>query len=111
MRQTAKTSGWTSGKAGWAVTVFYWERLAIHAHFDVLMGRLPEETLARMPRWGRELCTREERAGLQSFYTERVAKYPGGSRNLAQALETVDICVANRKVQEARLKRFLAAQK
>ena len=83
----------------------------LRAHYEALITRLPEDYGAIMPRWGRALCSAPERTAFQKFFQERAAKHPGGARNLAQALESIDICLANRQIQEGDVQRFLSAQK
>jgi hypothetical protein len=83
----------------------------LRENYPAIEKKLPEEAMAHAPRWGRELCTAQDRSAYQSFFRDRAGKYPGGARNFAQSLEAIDICVDHRKVQEGRLKRFLSAQK
>ncbi len=71
----------------------------VSQQYDALVGGLSEDAAARMPRWHAQLCTPEDRTALQALYQERLERIAGGPRNLAQALETVDICIANRKLQ------------
>ena len=52
-----------------------------------------------MPRWHAQLCTPQDRGALVALYQDKIADVPGGPRNLAQALEGVDICIASRKLQ------------
>jgi alanyl aminopeptidase len=66
---------------------------------DDLVKAMPEDAVARMPRWHTQLCTPQDRAAVQALYEARLAKVAGGARNLAQALEHIDICIANRAMQ------------
>ncbi|HYD79080.1 MAG TPA: M1 family aminopeptidase [Paucimonas sp.] len=88
---------------------------AVHAfireRYDALAARLPEHYGARFAHWGKSLCSAQDRSALQQFFGGRIAGLKGGARNLAQALETIDICLASQSVQQERLKRFLAAAK
>jgi alanyl aminopeptidase len=68
----------------------------VRSRIDVLAQRMPEEARARMPGWHRTLCSADERAQLAQLYGERMHRLSGGGRSLAQALETVDICVRAR---------------
>jgi alanyl aminopeptidase len=68
---------------------------------DDMARAMPEDTLARMPRWHTKLCTPQDRAAVQALYAQRLARVAGGPRNLAQALEQIDICIANRDMQAA----------
>lgn len=78
---------------------------------DGLLARLPEEYAALVWKWGSMLCTTEDRKAFNDSYKARPKKYPGAARNMAQSLETADICLLNRNKQEAGLKRFFAASK
>ncbi|MEN3293451.1 MAG: hypothetical protein V7642_2704 [Burkholderiales bacterium] len=82
----------------------------LRTRYDRVVAKLPEDYAAFIPRWGAAQCSTGERASFQAFYRERAAKRPGGARNLAQALESIDICVANRRVQQDGLKGFLSSQ-
>ncbi|AKO01051.1 hypothetical protein [Xanthomonas oryzae] len=66
----------------------------VAAHIDALSRRLPEESVVQLPRLHLDLCTAEHRAQL---YRSRMHALSGGGRNLAQTLESVDICVRARK--------------
>jgi alanyl aminopeptidase len=83
----------------------------LRSHYDALLAKLPEDSRASVPRWGRALCSAQDRASFQDFFKTRAAKHPGGARNLAQALESIDICVASRNIQEPGVQRLLFAQK
>jgi len=68
----------------------------VRERHEQLARRLPEETMARAPRWHRELCSAEDRAAAANFYGSRKPWPPGLERNLSQALEAVEICVKGR---------------
>lgn len=67
--------------------------------YEELARSLGEDSVARMPRWHAQLCTPQERTAVQALYQGKLARVAGGERNLAQTLEAIDICVANRKLQ------------
>ncbi|MES2634286.1 MAG: M1 family aminopeptidase [Pseudomonadota bacterium] len=69
----------------------------VRDRYRALANRLPEESMARMPRWHRELCSAQDRAALQSLYSMHKPWPPGLERNLSQTLEAIDICVKARK--------------
>jgi cytosol alanyl aminopeptidase len=83
----------------------------IRGHYAALVERLPEHFGAKFAQWGHNLCSPHDRDAFERFFSERIAGLQGGARNLAQALETIDICVASQATQQHRLKRFLAAAK
>ena len=66
---------------------------------DQIARGLSADAVARMPRWHSLLCSPQDRSALQALYGSRLAGVDGGERNLAQTLEAVDICIANRKLQ------------
>ncbi|MBC5765504.1 M1 family metallopeptidase [Ramlibacter albus] len=73
-----------------AVLAYFRER------WDLLAARMPEEARGRLPRRHMHLCSAPERDSVAQFYTGPRAAVPGLQRNLAQALETIDICVKAR---------------
>ncbi len=79
----------------------------VQANFDVIAARSPSETIGRLPRYGVLLCTPAQRDTFQAFYRQRVATLAGGPRNLAQAVEAIDLCIASRPAQQMQLSRFL----
>ncbi|HSH92204.1 MAG TPA: M1 family aminopeptidase [Ramlibacter sp.] len=64
----------------------------IRERYDELARKLPESTVARMPRWHRELCSAEDLAALRALYEPRRPGPPGFERNLSQAIESIEIC-------------------
>ncbi|HJW57336.1 MAG TPA: M1 family metallopeptidase [Burkholderiaceae bacterium] len=83
----------------------------VRQHYDALLARLPEDYGALLPKWGNMLCSRSERDTFDSFHRQRAALHPGGTRNFLQALETIDLCLANRRMQGGKVKRYLAASR
>jgi alanyl aminopeptidase len=81
------------------------------ANYAALLARLPEEYASITWKWGAMLCTADDRKTFNDAYQARQVKYPGAARNMAQSLETVDICLLNRSRQEAGLKRFFSSLK
>lgn len=80
----------------------------LERNFDALARRLPEQLLARLPGWSQGLCAGAARDRVRDFLKPRLAQAPGAERNLAQALEAIDLCVAGREAQAPSLGRFLA---
>ena len=73
----------------------------VRERYTALAARLPEESMARMPRMHQSVCTAEGRAQVQALYGARMHTLSGGGRNLAQVLERIDICIANQRMQQA----------
>lgn len=91
-KEIYETAGWEPANAG-ALLRF------VGARYEGLVARLPEESIARMPRWHAGLCAVDDRQQLAALYGPKMHALSGGGRNLAQTLEHVDICVLNRKQQ------------
>jgi alanyl aminopeptidase len=77
------------------------------SHYAALIARLPKDYGARLPGWGEQLCDADQRREFDAWFGTRAAQHPGGARNFAQALESIDICVASRENQRAAVARFL----
>jgi hypothetical protein len=69
----------------------------IKRNFDVLVERIrPDDLLTLFELPGR-FCDEEHRNEMASFFTPRAARIEGGSRVLAQSLESLDRCIAFQK--------------
>jgi alanyl aminopeptidase len=68
---------------------------------------MPREISGFLPLIGGEFCDPAHRREVAEFFQERASKLPGGPRNLAQALEGIDLCVASRAAQEPGVREFL----
>ena len=84
----------------------------VKTHFDALVARLPKgsayEAASFLPFVAAGFCDAAHRQDAESFFAARVRDAAGGPRNLAQALEYIDLCVAQRRVQEPSVASFLA---
>ena len=81
----------------------------VKENYDALAARLPEEYVAGLARVGAAYCDPVHRQEVAAFFTERTAKAPGGTRTLAQVLESVDLCIAFKAAQGPSLESFLAS--
>ncbi|HKD18066.1 MAG TPA: ERAP1-like C-terminal domain-containing protein [Thermoanaerobaculia bacterium] len=79
----------------------------VRAHYDAVVERLPREVSGFLPLVGGSFCDPEHRREVADFFQERASKLPGGPRNLAQALEGIDLCIASRAAQEPGVREFL----
>ncbi|PTL83919.1 M1 family metallopeptidase [Vitiosangium sp. GDMCC 1.1324] len=77
-------------------------------HYDALTDRLPHEVRGAMPVLGVAFCDPAHRQDLEAFFKERTVRYPGGAKYLAQTLERVDLCIAQREALQPGLTRFLS---
>ena len=80
-------------------------------HFDVLVERSQRDAAAQFPRWGSQLCDEGGRADMEAFFRERIGKFTGGPRILAQTLEKITLCAAFKSGQQASLAEFLQRAK
>jgi alanyl aminopeptidase len=79
----------------------------VKGNYDAVVARLPREVAGIMPYFGGRFCDAAHRDDVAAFFKDRADKLPGGPRNLAQALEAIDLCTASRAVQEAGVREFL----
>jgi hypothetical protein len=84
----------------------------VKAHFDEIMKGNPSifgfSLGSFLPRVGAGFCDAESRKQLHDYFAPLVNQYDGVSRNLAQTLETVDLCIARVEAQRPSVSEFLA---
>src|SRR5262249_43523085 len=68
----------------------------VRAHFDALVAKLPPDTPGDLATPLGELCRPPERATFVAFFGERAPRFLGGAKRYAEALESVDLCIAAR---------------
>ncbi len=78
------------------------------AHYDALVARMPREATGILPLFGSGFCDDAHRKDVAEFFAGRAEKLPGGSRNLAQVLEGMELCIALRGAQEGSMREELA---
>jgi alanyl aminopeptidase len=81
----------------------------IATHFDALEARVERDRPGGWPGYAERLCTARERNDVEAFWRPRIERYAGGPRNLAQALESIDLCVQARAANASGVRAFLAA--
>jgi alanyl aminopeptidase len=79
----------------------------VMANYDAIVARLPHEQTGIMPFFGASFCDPARRKEVEAFFKDRAGKLPGGPRNLAQALEGIDLCIASKAAQEPGVGEFL----
>jgi alanyl aminopeptidase len=80
-------------------------------NFDALVERLPRDAAAQFPKWGNQLCDQSARNDMEAFFRERIGKFTGGPRILAQTAETISLCAAFKSSQQGSLVEFLQRSK
>ncbi|WP_338863984.1 M1 family metallopeptidase [Myxococcus stipitatus] len=80
----------------------------LRENFDTLRGRLPRDISTWLLSSGGVFCDAGHREEVAHFFGPRAADFEGGERALAQSLERVDQCIAQREALRPGLTRFLA---
>jgi len=78
-------------------------------NFDAYVARIPRESRARLPFVVSGFCDDAHRTEAGSFFNERLARFPGSERILAQTLEWMSLCIAQKAAQQASVGEFFAA--
>jgi cytosol alanyl aminopeptidase len=79
----------------------------LRTNFDAIVARISPNRAGALPYYVR-YCDEAHAAEMEAFFTPKIAKLDGGPRNLANALESMRLCVARRKAQEDSLRSFFA---
>ena len=79
-------------------------------HFDEIAAKLPAPYRAYMAYLFTAVCDEDKKADIAARFSERVSKFDGGPRVMAQALESISLCAAGRKAQTPGVVAFLKKQ-
>jgi alanyl aminopeptidase len=79
----------------------------VKQNWEALIAKLPTDFGAYLPFIASHYCDSQHQGDAEAFFKDRAAKYAGGPRNLAQVLETISLCVANKDANEASVAEFL----
>ena len=79
----------------------------LKANFDRVAERLPRESLAWFPWLTTRFCDDARRAEVEAFFRDKAARYPGGPRVLAQALEVIQLRTALKASQQESVNDYL----
>ena len=71
----------------------------VRAHFDAIVAKLPQHSPGRLMVPLGKLCTPRDRDDFADFFRDRAARFLGGELRYAQALESIDLCIAARNVK------------
>ncbi|MFZ5446417.1 MAG: M1 family metallopeptidase [Myxococcota bacterium] len=83
----------------------------LEKNWDALLARLPEDAGANFAWFAGGVCDEATKERAVKLLGARVPKFLGGQRNLDQALENVDLCIAWRARQRPSAQRFIEAWK
>jgi hypothetical protein len=80
-------------------------------NLDAILARLPREVgedfAASLPSLGGSYCDANGHAQVNDFFKDRVQSYNGGPRQLAQVLESIDLCASVTRVTGPSIVEFL----
>jgi cytosol alanyl aminopeptidase len=83
----------------------------LKAHFDEIASKRPMgggfDFGSVLPRAGVSFCDTQSKQELQSFFEPQVHRFTGAPRTLAQVLEGIDVCIAEKAAQEPSVVAFL----
>ncbi len=83
----------------------------VQQNIDKLLNGIPREVGedygANLPLAGNAFCDASHRDSVQTFFADRIKEFNGGPRNLAQVLERIHLCIAERKTLGPELSAFL----
>jgi alanyl aminopeptidase len=83
----------------------------LKAHYDQILKERPTgggfDFGGALPRVGQSYCNAESRDALKEFFKPRVDKLTGAPRTLSQVLESIDVCIAQKKAEQPSVDAFL----
>ena len=82
----------------------------VEQHFDELMNRIPPAYRPFMAQLAAIPCDSSKKSDVSAFFTPKFEKIDGGPRALAQALEELDLCWAQKQAQLPGVEAFLKVQ-
>jgi alanyl aminopeptidase len=82
--------------------------VALKREFDQLLPQVPEAHAQSVIALAGEFCDRTHLADAEAFLADRAPRMPGGTRQLAETLEKVRLCIAYRDAQGASAGQFFA---
>ncbi|MBX3229041.1 MAG: ERAP1-like C-terminal domain-containing protein [Labilithrix sp.] len=83
----------------------------VKAHYDELIAPLPPRSGAGLTYVAGNYCDAQHRAEAEAFFAERATRANGGPRTLAQVLEQMSLCIAQRPAREKSVAAFLGGLK
>ena len=73
----------------------------IVANFDALAKSVSREQPGWWPSYASGLCSENDSVETTAFWKDRFKDYPGAERELAKAVETIDLCTRLRKARQS----------
>ena len=83
----------------------------VKAHYDQILKERPTgggfDFAGELPRVGQSYCDAQSRDALKDFFESRVDELTGAPRTLSQVLESIDVCIAQKKAEQPSVDAFL----
>jgi alanyl aminopeptidase len=79
----------------------------VKQHYEALIAPLPWRAGASLINVAGHFCDAEHRKDAETFFADRAQKSPGGPRVVAQVLEGMSLCIAQRPAREKNVSAFL----
>ena len=77
-------------------------------NMDTFLALLPQERRSVMISLANSFCDEAKITEIKELFEPRLDKMQGGPRQLAQTIETIELCAANREAQSPSVNRFFA---
>ena len=74
-------------------------------NFDPLVSRMGRAQAGKTPWFASSMCTDEAAKDVGAFFEPRVSALPGAPRNLAAAVEAIELCAAKAEAHRASVER------
>ncbi|HET9679004.1 MAG TPA: ERAP1-like C-terminal domain-containing protein, partial [Gammaproteobacteria bacterium] len=79
-------------------------------NYQKIVDVMAKDQAASLPYAGTLFCSTEKAQEVETFFTGKVEELPGGPRNLAQALEVIRLCAAQKQAQSESAQAFFKEQ-
>ena len=79
----------------------------VKKNYDALIAKMPNDLKPEIASTARRFCDEAHRADVEAFFGGRVAKVTGGPRKLAQVVESIGLCIAEKNALAPSLAAFL----
>jgi alanyl aminopeptidase len=79
----------------------------VKKNYDALVAPLPWRSASAVVRVAAHFCDAEHKKDAADFFSDKASKWPGGPRIIAQTLEDMSLCIAERPAREKNIATFL----
>ncbi|HEX7047640.1 MAG TPA: M1 family metallopeptidase [Gammaproteobacteria bacterium] len=82
----------------------------LREHYDEVTALMAPDHASSLPFIAGGFCSTERAAEVQDFFADRVKELPGGPRNLAKAIEGIELCAAQKAAQSDSANAFFGGE-